>query len=136
MKNLYLLAVTSILLFPFTSLAQWQPTTGPLGAGHISAMEISGPNILAGTITGGVYYSPDSGTTWTPSAGITNPYDVKAMAVDGANSFVGYYTSLGDTAVFLSTDNGVSWSGTNISGIFLFSLAAKPGPDGGHMVRC
>lgn len=128
MKKLYILFTGNLLMLsPLISLAQWQVTAGPSGAGRISSLAVTGPNVLAGTLTGGIFYSADGGTNWTSGSGVTNFSEVKALAVDGANSFAGFYNSLSDTAVFYSADNGVTWSGKNIAGIFLWSLAAKPG---------
>src|SRR5258707_15790273 len=91
MKKHYTLAAGILFMFStLTSYAQWQATSGPLGAGHISSLAVKGGNIFAGTQNSSIYLSSDSGATWTASnTGISNSSDVKALAVDGANLFAG-----------------------------------------------
>lgn len=130
MKKHYTLFAGIVLTFSaLISFAQWQPTAGPLGAGRTSSMAAKDSNIFAGTFTGGVFVSSDSGLTWTAqNNGLTNTNNVIAMAVSGANVFAGLNSSLSDTfAVFLSANNGASWAPTNLMYNYLWSLAVKPG---------
>jgi hypothetical protein len=97
--------------------------TGPMGA--------SGTNLFAGTNGGGVFLSTNGGTDWTavntgltdtviqalvvsPASGGTGP-----MGASGTNLFAG--TSKG---VFLSTDNGTSWTYSGLSYHNVYALAA------------
>jgi hypothetical protein len=67
---------------------------------------VSGTNIFAGTLNGGVFLSTNNGTSWT-GTGLAGT-DVVALGVSGANLLAG--TSGG---LFLSTDNGASWNPVN-----------------------
>jgi len=62
--------------------AQWVQTKGPYG-GSVTCFAISGMNLFAGTLGGGVFLSTNNGTTWTQvNNGLTDTY-VKALAVEG-----------------------------------------------------
>jgi hypothetical protein len=84
-----------------------------------------GTNIVAGCNGGGVYVSPDIGTTWTPPvSGLTNTH-VTSLALSGSTLLAG--TAGG---AFLSTDGGSTWkvsnTGLNFNMIF---AAATVGAD-------
>ncbi|MGD0037788.1 MAG: FG-GAP-like repeat-containing protein, partial [Bacteroidota bacterium] len=93
------------LLIPASLFAQWVQTSGPYG-GNIYSFTMSGTNLLAGTLSNGVFVSTNNGSSWT-STGL-NTYNVRSFVVAGSNVFAG--TSGG---VFISTDNGLSWNGVN-----------------------
>jgi len=87
--------------------AQWVQTNGPYG-GYVTALAVSGTNIFAGTLGGGLFLSTDNGASWAAvDFGVTNT-QVNALAVSGGNIFVG--TLVG---VFLSANNGASWTAVN-----------------------
>ena len=87
--------------------AQWIQTNGPY-LGLIHCFAVSGTNLFAGTVGGGVFLSSNNGTSWTAvNSGLTNSY-VFALATSGTNLFAGT-----DGGVFLSTNNGTSWSAVN-----------------------
>ena len=49
--------------------------------GHIKSFAVSGTNIFAGTVGGGVFLSTDNGTSWTQvNNGLTNT-DMSSLAV-------------------------------------------------------
>ena len=57
----------------------------------VSALAVSGLNLFAGTVFGGVFLSINNGTSWTEvNSGLTNTY-VTALAVSGSNLFAGTY---------------------------------------------
>lgn len=74
----------------------------------------SGNNIFAGT-TNGVYISTNGGTSWTicSDTGLTNT-DITAIAISGNNIFVGGNGGGTNQQVFLSIDNGVTWTPKNV----------------------
>ena len=112
----YRLLSTSIIfgaffLIPAELPAQWTQTSGIFG-GSVQALAISGTNLCAAT-PHGVFLSTDSGTNWVPSnSGLTNNVThqidniVKSFAVSGTKLFAA--TGLG--SIFISTNDGASWS--------------------------
>jgi hypothetical protein len=59
------------------------------GSYRLSALAVSGTNLLAGTDGGGVFLSTNNGTNWTPvNTGLTNTY-IYSLAVSGTNLFAG-----------------------------------------------
>ncbi|MCX6232088.1 MAG: T9SS type A sorting domain-containing protein [Bacteroidetes bacterium] len=81
----------------------------PDSATYLDIAEIGG-NIVTSYTKGagfGIYYSGNSGTTWTLATGITSIS--RFFLVDGTNLFVGGSVN----GVFKSTDNGQTW---NVSG--------------------
>ncbi len=118
---LYFLAFTGSINYTY---AQWQRTNGPNGAGQINCIAVSGTNIFAGTSSGGVFLSTDTGTTWTAvNNGLTgNGGGILSLAVSGTNILAG--TNYG---LFLSTNNGTSWTAVNngIAGIAIKALAVS-----------
>jgi len=125
----------SILLpsSPPVADAQWVQTNGPFG-GSVQCLAVSGTNLFAGTLGGGVYSSTNSGVSWTvASSGLTNMYE-SALAVSGTNLFAG---TLG-SGVFLSTNNGTSWTAASngltdsvVNGLAVFGTKIFAGTWGG-----
>ena len=114
--------------------AQWIQTNGPYG-GLVSSLAVSGTNLFAGTLGGGVFLSTNNGTSWTAaSTGLTSVVgdfdpatDVRALAVSpngtgGTNLFAGT-----DGGVFLSTNNGTSWTAasTGLTNTYVRALAVS-----------
>ncbi len=95
------------LLFSNLINAQWVQTNGPYG-GDVRCFAISGSNIFAGTIGGGVFLSTNNGNNWSPvNNGLTNP-NVYSLAISGSNVLAGTLFGL-----FISYDNGNSWTEIN-----------------------
>src|SRR3989337_1316958 len=66
--------------------AQWYQTNGPYG-GFINCLTVSGTNLFAGTRSGGVFLSTNSGSSWVEvNNGLTNTY-VNALVTAGTNIF-------------------------------------------------
>ena len=116
--------------------AQWVQLYGLTGWGaNVTCLVNSGKNIFAGTL-GGVFLSTN-GTTWTPvntGLGLNTPvvsFAVSPNRTGGANLFIGTYPS----DVFLSTDNGTSWTEVANSGLtedtVALSLAVSSNETGG-----
>ena len=81
----------------------------------ILTLAVSGTNLFAGTNGRGIFRSTDNGTSWTP-ADSSFPVGIKleasrisALAVKGTNLFAG-----AGGFVFLSANNGTSWTQSNI----------------------
>ena len=94
MKRILQFLFVVYCLFTSTNLlpAQWIQTNGP-SEGQVQSLFVSGSNLFAGTVNGGVYLSTDNGTSWTVvNAGLTNT-SVKSFAVYGLNLFAGSWGS-------------------------------------------
>jgi len=94
--------------FPQWSSAQWVPTNGP-GGGCITALAVSGTDIFAGTMRGGIFRSANNGESWARADSGLPPHVIYSLAVSGTNLFAG----LQQYGVFLSADNGSSWRAVN-----------------------
>ena len=87
-----------------------QEDTG-LANSDILGLAFNGENMFAGTITGDVYLSTDSGAIWTlENIGLLNGNNlvIQCLAVAGANVIAGTNNGL-----FISTDNGTTWIENN-----------------------
>jgi hypothetical protein len=97
----------------------WNATENGLPSSKVDAIAFSynlesvhqsaGLNIFLGTLGSGVYYSNDTGGTWTP-ANADLADSVTSLAVINSNIFAG---TLGQ-GIFTSTDNGASWTAGNL----------------------
>jgi ligand-binding sensor domain-containing protein len=104
--------------------AQWIQTAGPISGNKTGCLLVSGANLFAGTDSGGVYVSANSGTSWNAvDTGLTERY-VWALASLDTDLFAG--TSGG---VFRSANNGATWSDVNTglgsSGVSAFAVIAN-----------
>ncbi len=90
----------------------WSATSNSWTYGYIFALTEFGDNLLAGT-NHGVKYSADGGVTWNP----TNIRDLGGSLV-AVTAFGSYGTSLFAAAggISRSTDNGITWYITGLSG--------------------
>ena len=105
LKNLTV-GIGLVVLFTHMSSAQWVQTNGPWG-GDVLALAVSGSNIFAALVPGGVYRSTNNGTSWTAvDSGLPANIYVTSLAVSSSNIFAG---TLGG-GVFLSTNSGTSWT--------------------------
>ncbi len=75
---------------------------------NISAIAVSGSNIVAGSLKGIVYSSSDGGTNWTRTA-LTNNKNVTAITTDGTNFYVGNDGG----GVFSAPIGSTSWTAVN-----------------------
>lgn len=106
------------------SRAQWRQTNGPLG-GMIHSLATNGTILFAGSVSGGVYRSTDSGAHWSAmNNGLTN------TAINALLSRDGDLFAATNNGVFRSKDSGASWmsSNTDISKTHISTLTAS-GPN-------
>jgi hypothetical protein len=91
----------------------WAAVNNGLTDTSVSALAISGTNLIAGTAHpgwdagGGVFLSTNSGASWTQTN--LQGHGVLSFAVSGSSLFAGAWLG----GVFLSTNNGTSWTQVN-----------------------
>jgi hypothetical protein len=77
---------------------------------HIATLAVRDSNVFAGLGSGeGVYYSSDRGGDWAKISSSVSISQVWTLVLSDSNLFVG---SIG-TGVFLTQDNGISWTAKN-----------------------
>ena len=123
MSKITCIRILVALLFTLSNpiFAQWEQTNGPYG-GIVNSLAVSGTNLFAGTLRGGVFLSTNNGTSWTEvNTGLTYTA-VYSLAVSGTNLFAGTWGG-----VFLSTNNGASWTevNTGLTNTNVLSLAVS-----------
>jgi uncharacterized protein (TIGR03437 family) len=85
----------------------WSESNAGLGNRNINAAIGSGAQTLVGTFEGGIYRSGDGGSIWIPANnGLSPSSDVRAFTRHNGSVFAG----LSGEGVYLSTDDGASWS--------------------------
>jgi hypothetical protein len=99
-----------------SGLIDTEITSDPAARSVVNVLTVSGTNLFAGTDGGGVFLSTNNGSSWTAvSEGLPRSaydttnyyyYSIQCLAVSGTNLFAG--TS--ERGVFLSTNNGSSWT--------------------------
>ncbi len=101
MKKLILFLL--IIISCYVTNAQWEDCNNGL-SGNVTALVLSGDNIIAGVYGSGVYISNDNGNSWvSQNTGLTNLF-ISTLAVKDNYIFAGNYSG-----VFLSEDNGNNW---------------------------
>ena len=105
--------------------ASWTPINTGLPSTNltdVTALAVSGTNLFAGTQDSGIYLSTNNGTSWTAvNAGlpsyIVSSLEVSPNGAGGTNLFAAISPDLDNFnpggGVFLSTNNGTSWSAVN-----------------------
>ncbi|NPA37467.1 MAG: T9SS type A sorting domain-containing protein [Chlorobi bacterium] len=140
---------------------EWQHR-GPFNVGgrtRALAVDINNPNIiLAGGVSGGMWRSTDTGSSWTKVTAPEDLHSVTAIAQDprDGNTNIWYYVTgelSGNSAsetgaayrgngVYKSTDNGLTWSAlestvtddpTTFNKIFQYSWNVKVSPSNGYV---
>jgi photosystem II stability/assembly factor-like uncharacterized protein len=90
---------------PPSGVPVWVRSSGLDSPGmSILSLAVSGPNLIAGTNTGGIFVSTNKGATWPPSSATQG--DILCMAVSGSYVFAG--TPSG-TGILRSSDYGANW---------------------------
>jgi uncharacterized protein (TIGR03437 family) len=116
---------------------QWTQTAGPEG-GFILGLLVNGATVLAGTESGGIHRSTDSGQNWTPSnTGIVS-VTTRAFAMIGPAIFAGTVFD----GVYRSTDGGQNWTNAktgltnlNVQALAVSSTTLFAGTGGGGVFR-
>src|ERR1035437_3456899 len=112
--------------------SSWIPVNNGLWTDSIRSYElaIQGNNIFAGTWGGGVYLSSNNGSSWTPvNNGLPANTFVRTLAIQGNNIYAGEIyagTDYGQTwglGVYVSSNNGSSWTTIGLSDYVVYSLA-------------
>ena len=104
----------------------WTQSSAPITNWLHVASSADGSKLVA--VGYQIYYSTDSGATWTPASGLPYPYEFwssVASSADGTKSVVG---QLGGTisqpqAIYLSTDSGATWHPAGANGSAVASSA-------------
>ncbi len=114
-------------------------TIGLSNSGGVNALAVSGGDLFAATEIGGVYLSTDTGETWVAvSNGLPRSqydsaqcYPIPGMIVSGNNIFVGTQegTVGPNGGVYLSTNNGTSWTPAGLSNTIQVSSFSVSGTD-------
>jgi hypothetical protein len=90
------------------------------------SLAASGNNVFAGTVGYGVFFSSNSGANWIQTA-LGNNRFVRSLAINGNSIFAGTGSDGPDSnnrGIFLSTNNGQSWSNVAPNIMNVRSLAA------------
>ena len=65
-------------------------------------------NINGGQNGGGIYYTSDSGKTWTATTAPANTEDVQSVAFSSSTN--GVAVLVGNTSLYSTTDGGITWT--------------------------
>lgn len=79
----------------------------PGGALRLEGIAFAGTRVFVGASDGQVYYTDNSGTSWTASTGVGLGSNIRGIAHDGVSTMIAVGNSSG---VYRSTDNGVSFT--------------------------
>ena len=105
----------------------WLAVNNGLTDNTVISFLVTGNSIFAGT-DNGLFRSTDSGDNWiavnTGFPGPPWPASIKALAVIGTKLFAADFFFNGG-GVFISTDNGTSWTNTNLTNPFTEALAVS-----------
>lgn len=102
----------------------WASSSNGISAINVMAIATDGIDLYAGTrYYGGIYRSVDQGGNWIKSLlpGTTSNSAILSMLCNGTNIFAGVNSS----GVYISGDNGQSWSATASIGSPVYALAAN-----------
>ncbi len=111
----YFYLILTLFFFFNDTKAQWVQTKLPNG-NYITSIVTSGPNIYAGTYSGGLFLSSNNGDSWI-AAGLTDQ-SIKSIAIIGTIFFAGTKNN----GVFLSTNQGSNWASAGLSSYNVNSL--------------
>jgi hypothetical protein len=90
-------------------------------------------NLQIGAVSGGIYFSADSGMTWTQSSAPSNNWISVASSASGSNLVAAASSDQGgDGLIYTSGDAGVSWGPASVPANNWLSAAASA--DGTRLV--
>jgi phosphodiesterase/alkaline phosphatase D-like protein len=117
--------------------SSWKAVNTVLTNTFVSSLLVNGTNLFAGTDTNGVFLSTDSGTNWTAvGSGLPMSLENSTLVssliacpngIGGTNLFAGTERD----GIFISTNNGVSWTYSGLANIKIFKLTFSPNGAGG-----
>jgi len=127
--NIFSLAVSGSNLFAGTygggvflstnNGANWTAVNTGLTNVNVQSLLVSGSNLFAGTGGGGVFVSTNNGSSWTAAnTGLAYTF-VQSLTASGSNLYAGT-----NGGVFLSMDNGLSWTATALNSYVQFLTAS------------
>lgn len=88
----------------------WSSITGPAVGTNLTSVEVVSDNVwFIGTTSGEIYYTVDSGTSWTLLLNLTDSVN----SISFANETVGY-AAIG-SVIYQTTDGGCSWAVSPVS---------------------
>jgi hypothetical protein len=127
------IAGTGVGLFKSTSNGPWQTLSQEAGADRmggraVQALETSGSTLLAGTASGGVYRSTDSGATWTPTPMPGMQAAETVWDLKRSPSLASRVYAATTRGVYVSTDSGATWtiSSDGMPFTSVFRIAVDP----------
>lgn len=96
---------------------------------------------IANSIDGGIYYSDDSGSTWsllsTPPRTEGHPIEIEVLGEDTLVAVFSarYHNSqfTASSGIFLSTDNGATWSDRSDTGMQYWTMDVEIAPDNNQL---
>ncbi|MCL5020125.1 MAG: hypothetical protein M1339_00355, partial [Bacteroidetes bacterium] len=116
--------------------ASWVPTNSGMTNLYVQALCVKGTDLFAGTRGGGVFVSTDNAATWSPRNNGLNENNIEALTVSGDNLLAGSgfplnsHVNTGPNnpvnfgAIFLSTDDGSTWSKVDSDAIIVRAFAS------------
>ncbi|MBT8382883.1 MAG: T9SS type A sorting domain-containing protein [Ignavibacteriaceae bacterium] len=102
--------------------SNWTQVNSGLTTTSIKALAFAGSDIFAGTSTGGIFRSSDRGLNWTEVNTGLSVLFINTLAVSGSNIFAGARYSVTGGGVFLSTNNGDSWTYVGLTDYEIYSI--------------
>lgn len=111
-KTIYSLAVIFIIHFTLiteNSFSQWVQMSNGMENRMVSALDVSGNNLFAGTWSEGVWKSTNNGENWMQTA--LNNRRVYSIIIRGDTILAGTHVA----GVWISTNSGANWAQTNLN---------------------
>jgi len=103
--------------------SMWSRINSPLDTLRISAIAGSSDSIVVGTDSGAFRLFND-GVSWTTVPTPLPKVNINALLIQGSTTFAGVADSrVNREGVYVSTDNGTSWSNGGPDSLFVFTLA-------------
>jgi len=107
-----------VFLIISSASGQWVQTNVAC-SDTVLCLTVTGSDLFAGTLFGGVFRSTNNGTSWIEvNNGLSN-YDIMSLAVSGTDVFAATWGN----GVFRSTNNGTNWSEIGLPSTYVQALA-------------
>lgn len=109
------------------SAQTWTKTSAPSNSWTCIASSANGSNLIAGTSSGPLYLSTNSGTTWTVTIATNEYWTSVASSADGTHLFASasYDSSSGPAGLYISTNSGAAWMTINLPDLYWGSVASS-----------